>query len=92
MEDLGYVVGDEADVRREVAGLHLRQLPTGQVRVPSVVEGHVVADGVGKRQEKMRRAGDRFDVPVEVAVKYESCRSPWIVPFALPRENDPSSM
>ena len=64
VEEFRDVVGDEAQMGREVPGLHLRQLPTGQVRVPAIVERHVVADGVGEWQEQVRRTRDRFDVPI----------------------------
>ena len=71
VEDLGDVVGDEAHVGGEVSGLHLRQLPAGQVRVPAIVERHVVADRVRERQEQVRDARDGLDVAVEVAVEDE---------------------
>src|SRR5208337_4560809 len=58
VEDLRYVVGDKAQMSREIAWLHLRHFPARQVCVPPVMERHVVADGVGEWKEKVRRPCD----------------------------------
>ncbi len=69
VEDLRDVVGDEAEVTREVLGAQLRHLPPRQVGVPAIVEGGVVADGLRQRREQVGRPGDRLDVAVDVAVE-----------------------
>src|SRR6266566_3737131 len=43
-EDFCHVIHNETKVAREVFGLHFGQLPPRQIGMPTVVEGHVVAD------------------------------------------------
>ena len=69
MKDLGDVIGDEAQMIREIGRLHLGTVPARQIAVPAVVKSHIVADGIRQRRKKMRDAGDRFNVAVYVAVE-----------------------
>ena len=88
-QGLGQVVDDESVVVREVLVPHLRALPSRQVEMQPVDEGHVVADDVRHGREQMPGLDHHVDGLLGVAEHGDRLAYPAIASW--PRWNCPDS-